>query len=72
MAWTCLARPESHGSFLQSGIVALQNADPTFRSGVGRMNRFACPVCCVNGQPGHIRPAEITEAAPLRRQLQET
>jgi hypothetical protein len=60
-AWTCLAQPIRHGSFLQAGLdtlSAIHGAPQPF-------DRYACPVCLAAGGPGYVRAATETEADRL-------
>lgn len=56
LAWSC----PLHGSFLQSGLLDLARIDTELQP----RDRFACPVCVQNGQPGWVRPAD--ESASVR------
>lgn len=60
-AWTCLAEPERHGSFLQSGLKVLSEVCAV----VQPANRFACPLCLATGKSGWARPANEPEVARL-------
>lgn len=66
-AWTCLTMPETHGAFLQSGLDELVRVDP----GLLPKGRYGCPVCWSENMPGYVRPASITEASRLGRQISE-
>lgn len=64
LAWSCIAFPE-HGAHRQDGIAALQDAITDFRRGIGKAQRFACPICCSQNLPGWVRPATKDEVVRL-------
>lgn len=66
-AWTCNAEPIKHGSFLQLGLDNLS----AIYGAVQPMDRYACPVCLANRQPGWMRAATQPEADRLSAQLAE-
>lgn len=61
LAWTCVAEPERHGSFLQAGLKVLSEVCAV----VQPENRFTCPLCLANGKSGWARPATTPEAARI-------
>lgn len=61
LAWTCLSKPEQHGSFLQTGLDTLS----AIYGAVQPRNRYACPICIAHGGEGWARPATQTEAARI-------
>lgn len=66
-AWLCTAHPEAHGAFPQAGLDTLS----AIYGALQPRDRYGCPICLSQGQPGWMRAATETEAARSGRQHQE-